>query len=726
MIINLPRGNNYGCRRQLDTGFWLGLEIDDVPEIQRLRLNEQLTRRSVLRAALTAGVGATALTLVGCSGDDEPVGAERELGDSRSDGSSQGQQDSASQAEAVSRPARPITSAQEDSGVGQGSAQARTNGNAARQQVQDPRLPQNFVDPVEWRERYPWRKLEALHQPSLWPSLGGTLTIEGEAVHNWNPLADLNPDTDLAQPGHLLPLVYSRLVELDVSDRSDAHRTLIQGDLATGWEWLDSTTISFQLRQGVTWPEQTPTEGRSLTAEDIALSYNAYREPGRRQSPAYEAVERIEATSDSNAVTFHLREPSAPLLNLMTSPWHVALPAELVTDPGSASLAQSSRGTGPFELKLSDGRSSWVIVRNPTYARIDADGIPLPYLDEVRGEDFRIRDLGANATPGGAKWAAWESGAAHAIQLDSVDDAERAMLIDPEARLQVTPPSPSGSGYFSFASLSESRFADVRVRTALSIALHRFNLAALVYGGLAASDSAQNWTFFRDPQQPDQMREWPWDETELDDSQRYDPNQALALLAAAGYSEDDPLIIRVDTPPSLNPAGQPYNAGAHSIANFVADLWEQHLPDIVNVRRLERIWTPFTDSTGRQWLIPKPDPAVDLGFQDPDEADIYDADADDLAYGAMHSSGRFNRAGINGPEIDEWAVAQRQALDPFERADLLERIRLKEQQQVWRVLLVNPYGMRVRRSNVFNLVDTYYAKSLRLAPDQLKTTWIDS
>ena len=50
---------------------------------------------------------------------------------------------------------------------------------------------------------------------------------------------------------------------------------------------------------------------------------------------------------------------------------------------------------------------------------------------------------------------------------------------------------------------------------------------------------------------------------------------------------------------------------------------------------------------------------------------------------------------------------------------------MKEQEQVWRILLVNPYGVRVRREGVFNLLDTYYAKTLDRAPDQLKRVWIE-
>lgn len=143
------------------------------------------------------------------------------------------------------------------------------------------------------------------------------------------------------------------------------------------------------------------------------------------------------------------------------------------------------------------------------------------------------------------------------------------------------------------------------------------------------------------------------------------------------------------------------------------------------MRRLERIWTQFIDSQGGVWFIPEPDPGADLVFQDPADTEIDDADADDLAYASLHSAGRYNRAGINDAEIDEWAVAQRRALDPLEWAELLEQIRRKEQEEVWRILLVNPYGVRVRRTGVFNLLDTYYAKSLQLATDQLKRVWVE-
>lgn len=704
----------------------------DVQGTLRSPLNVRLSRRHVLRSAFSAGVGVVGMALVGCGEDEEASSLPATSPQAASQGQADAQRDAASQREGravltqkdVAQPQSAEASDQGQSGTGQSQG---GEGTGERSFPAAP-APEDLIDPLEWRKRYHWRELAALHEPPRTPTIGGMLTIESAAPDSWDPFAVWEPELEAAQSGHLLPLVYSRLVELDVSDRSDAHRTLVQGDLADGWEWLEPTVLSFSLRPGPTaWPEGSPSDGRPLDAVDVVMSYAALMESGRRQAPIYEAVDRIEAHMDGGTVVFHLKEPSAPLLSQMTSPWHVVLPAEVVSGSQSANLSQRSIGTGPFKLKLTDLRSNWVVTRNPAYVGGDADGFALPYLDEVRGEDYAVRDQLSNPPPGGARWAAWESGEAQAIALDGPADARRALEAQPDALLQVTPPTPSGGPQLMFRSLTDGPFADVRVRTALSMALHRGNLAALMYEGFAAPDAAQNWTFFRDSSDSSGgLREWPWDEDELGAARQYDPNQALALLAAAGYGEEQPLTLGIDMPPSLNPAGNPYHPGAQRIAEFVAQQWEQYLFGAVEVRRLERIWSQFTDSQGSLWFIPEPDPAADLAFQDPADVEIYDADADDLAYGSMHSAGRFNRAGISDSEIDEWAIGQRRSLDPLERADLLERIRLKEEDEVWRILLVNPYGVRVRRGYVFNLLDTYLAKSLQFAPDQLKHVWVES
>ena len=681
----------------------------------------------MLRAAGAAGVGIVGIALVGCGEDPADDAGPMSSSPPAERQASAAQRDAEDQRRDRLTVTQQIVEQVQPQSEAPAGAEPLQDNDGSQRALQPTALPEDLVDPIEWRERYHWRKLAALHDPPRAPTSGGTLTIESAAVANWDPLAAWESDTTIAQSGHLFPLAYSRLVELDISDRSDSHQTLVQGDLAWTWEIPDVSTLIFPLRAWMNWPEDSPSEGRPLDANDVTLSYNTLREPGRRQAPIYDAVDRIDTNDDAygDSVVFRLREPHVPLISRMTSPWHVVLPAEVISGSQPVDLSQRSVGTGPFKLKLSDGRSNWVLTRNPAYSHTDADGLALPYLNEVRGEDYSFRDQVGHSSLEGARWAAWDDNLAQAIELDTIADARRALLSQPDAQLQVTPPNPSGGGHFTFASLNDGAFADIRVRRALSMALHRGNLAALAHDGFATPDAAQNWTFFRDQSGGSELREWPWDETELGDAQRYDPNQALELLSAAGYSEDNPLPLGIDMPPAVNPAGLPYDPGAHRIAEFVADQWEQYLFGVVEARRLERIWTQFTDSQGSLWFVPEPDPAADLIFQDPAELDIYDADADDLAYGAMNSTGRFNRAGIDDAEIDQWTVDQRRDYDYLRRADVLERIRLKEQEQVWRILLVNPYGVSVRRASVLNLVDTYYAKTLHLAPDQLKRVWIE-
>ncbi len=60
----------------------------------------------------------------------------------------------------------------------------------------------------------------------------------------------------------------------------------------------------------------------------------------------------------------------------------------------------------------------------------------------------------------------------------------------------------------------------------------------------------------------------------------------------------------------------------------------------------------------------------------------------------------------------------------MERSALLERICLRERDQVWRLFTVNPYGLRIQRGRIYNLVDTYFAKEVDFAPRQLERTWI--
>ena len=78
----------------------------------------------------------------------------------------------------------------------------------------------------------------------------------------------------------------------------------MSGDLATGWEWPDATTVLFQLHEGVSWPEIAPVDGRALTAEDVKAAHDALRAEDAREASTYERWNRLRQTTPLTSSRF--------------------------------------------------------------------------------------------------------------------------------------------------------------------------------------------------------------------------------------------------------------------------------------------------------------------------------------------------------------------------------------------------------------------------------------
>ncbi len=436
-------------------------------------------------------------------------------------------------------------------------------------------------------------------------------------------------------------------------------------------------------------------------------------------------------------MTFNLREPAAYLLNKITSPWHVVLPAELVTDPSLIDWTAVSRGSGPYHLP-EPGRLTWRLERNPEYFKRDPrSGQPLPYLDGLRGAYFDALAFEPPDSPHAQppRLEQWASGDLHAVAAPTPSSVEAALELQPEAVVLVTPPAASGAHFsFSYAALFDGPFIDPRVRAALSMALNRNAYAAQYFEGFTAPDCGQNWSFVVDPASASGFREWPWSEAELHPQQRFDPNGARALLAAAGYSHEQPLAFALDLPPTTPPPGatRVIESDIEHVSHWLRRQLETELGDAVQIVGRPRSWEVRRETINAGGDVPIQvrrtyelvDPDADLVFEH-GGAPSYAADADNLAYARMHSSrGWLNRYGIDDPQIDEWAEAQRRAVDAHDRSVLLERIRQREGEQTWRLFLAAPYQIRIRQPNVFNLVGAYFAAGLQDLPTTLERTWL--
>ena len=689
--------------------------------------NSKYTRRQVLRAAGRVGVGALSLALVGCSSDepDAPPRPERDSADR-------------STPQATSRPQPEQADA----------PSTRADLTAARIMAQEDAAFAPAAETVETltRERLHGRNLSYAPGRADGPMHGGSLRMHAFEPAYWSPLEDNQRhyfDSVLrwTSTSSLLPLVYSQLVTLGGDDEIDPHHDRIEGDLAASWEWPEPTALVFQLHPEAIWPDALPLSGGlPVTAWDVATSLQTYRsqtEPNRAQRLAstYEAVDSIEPLNDLT-LRLNLSQASVPLLRRMTGPQHVVLPPEVLDKADDVDIDTVGIGSGPFQITSSQddyGRSGqmtairmdreqilggWTATANPHYWKRDAAGRRLPYLATVYG---RPADTWFPVEMKRQELADWRFGRVDLVspELDSLNAAAAA---HGDAVAQVTAPRPGGGPLSRFTRLPQSPFADPRLRLAFSLALDRRAFVDRHHGGQAALDCGMNWTFTYDQQ--GQRREWPWSDREVGQTYRPDADEAAALLHSAGYDAANPLSISIDQFRNDGEEGVTVfsNILQPAVLNSCQQQWKQLFGDALQIQRVVRSVNIFDFAAGFTDYLSHGADAVDLHFAP--YASEREVEPDELTYVQLHSEGAGNYSGISDPLLDELCELQRTEVDPIARSELLEDIRWREQEQVWRLHLINPYGAMARRGYVYNYADTYFGHTLEMHPKRLERTWV--
>jgi peptide/nickel transport system substrate-binding protein len=284
----------------------------------------------------------------------------------------------------------------------------------------------------------------------------------------------------------------------------------LEPGLATSWKVSsDGRTIKFRLRTGLHFSDGTP-----FTSEDVAYTMKALMDP-QLHSPTGDSFRSAEGpvvvqTLSPDSVVVSFPAPVAGLERLFDQ---VAILSAHSPKKGMAVL-------GPFYVADYVPGSSVLLRRNTNYWKKDKDGKPLPYLDSIRLDIQRNRDI---------ELLRFRRGEIHLIDVLDAEYFDRLQKETPAVAHDAGTGLDSEFVWFnqvSTAPFSENKkawFRSTDFRKAISMAINRDDLSRIVFGGHA-----------RPAFGPVSPANHFWFNASLPVPQ-YDSAAALRLLAQAGF-----------------------------------------------------------------------------------------------------------------------------------------------------------------------------------------------
>ena len=366
-----------------------------------------------------------------------------------------------------------------------------------------------------------------------------------------------------ASPEGFNPSLYTAGTTFDASSRNVFNRlvefergsTNIEPALAESWEVSDDGLVyTFHLRPGVKWQASdnfTPT--RDFNADDVLFSFNRQLDPEHPyhnvSGGSYEyfqgmdmpnLLKSVEKTDDMTVV-MTLNQPEAPMIANLGMDFATIMSAEYADAMMAAGTPEmfdlEPIGTGPFQM-----------VRYVKDERIDYRA----FDDYWRGRAPIDRLVFLITIDPTQRYNKLQAGECHIMPYPNPADLE-AMMADPN--INVMQQEGLNVGYLAM-NTEKDPFTDVRVRQAINMAIDRDAIIEAVY--LGAGVIAKN---------PIPPTIWSYNDAITD--YEYDPEQAKALLAEAGYPDG------FSTDLWAMPVQRPYNPNAQRMAEMMqADLAE--------------------------------------------------------------------------------------------------------------------------------------------------------
>ncbi len=304
----------------------------------------------------------------------------------------------------------------------------------------------------------------ATRQAQTQPKSGGTLLMP---VRNdptsWDPHF-----THVDATAETTSMVFAGLIRANPPpDKDKLCANVVQPLMATSWKWVADTTLEFQVRQGVKFHNKAPVNGREMTAQDVAFSFQRMKEMLPRTKPLTDHITGVQATGNYT-VQFKTDIPFPALVTdlFALSRGAYVLPPEAAVGGKYEDPAKTHIGTGPFMFSKYVPGVRVEYTRNPAY--FDQ---PQPYLDGVTY--FIMPDMST-------RLAALRSG-----RLNLAKDVNGGSIVDAvKTSSSLTALVCEGnSPEVIYMRTDLPPFNDVRVRQAISMAINRQGIVEAIFEG---------------------------------------------------------------------------------------------------------------------------------------------------------------------------------------------------------------------------------------------------
>ncbi len=291
-------------------------------------------------------------------------------------------------------------------------------------------------------------------------------------------------------------------------------------NLATGWTWIDDTTLELTLREGVTFHN-----GEPFDADDVVYTYNTVSAPdsGVKFQRIVNWIDHVEKI-DPYTVRIHTKGPFPQALEFLAGPMPI-YPNEYYAEVGTEGMSNMPIGTGPYKVVNMKPGEEYTLVRNEDYTWGSPKGtaqIANVVVREIPDVQTQVAEL-----------------------ISGGIDVTADLTPDLVAKLQGTPGVTAEMaetlrifylGMDASGRTQSDPVADPKVRKAIS---HAVNRQAIVDNLLGGAPRVVNT-----PCHPLQFG--------CDESQAtvydYDPEKARALLAEAGYGDGFSIDLYAEAP----------------------------------------------------------------------------------------------------------------------------------------------------------------------------------